>query len=202
MATKDKDEGPAIEHSQAGEVAVDKAVSEHRRKIIKASAAIVPAIMTIRSGAAVAMTSINYCVERDAALPAATSVVSAPDEMARVYGWQVITEGEMDEETGVEEPSTTYYCVQNDTTEGWVCFDADGDSTTDQKVNSLVNQINNNTDNATEVYLLACVDAESGAYTWYPQSCSIYSERDVMISGSQITGSCLCSVNPDVANLF
>ena len=59
MPTRDKDERPVDGQPQAGEVAVDTAVSAHRRKIIKASAAIVPAIMTIRSGAAAAVTSLN-----------------------------------------------------------------------------------------------------------------------------------------------
>jgi len=66
MPTKDKDDGPVAGFTQTGEVAIDKKVSEHRRKIIKASAAVVPAIMTLRSGAAVAMASSYQCFEHGA----------------------------------------------------------------------------------------------------------------------------------------
>lgn len=61
MSTNDKDSGPVTEYLRTGEVAVDKKVSEHRRKIIKASAAAVPAVMTLRSGAAAAITSSYQC---------------------------------------------------------------------------------------------------------------------------------------------
>jgi len=61
MPTRDKDDRPADGQSQTGEVAADKAVFEHRRKIIKASVVAVPAIMTLRSGAAAAMASAYQC---------------------------------------------------------------------------------------------------------------------------------------------
>jgi hypothetical protein len=61
MFTRDKDGRPVAGHLQTGEVAEDRDVSKHRRRIIRASAAVVPAIMTLRSGAAAAMVSSYQC---------------------------------------------------------------------------------------------------------------------------------------------
>ena len=205
MATKDTDDRPVVEQLPAGGETVNKDISRQRRKIIKASAAVVPAIMTIRSGAAVAMTSINHCEAKDAArtIPTDKLVLGddepfALDEWTRVQGKQVIKEGETDEVTGEVEPET-YYCVKNDTT-GWVCFDEDGAPPPGNSQTSLVNMIDNDNDNVTDVYLLAYVDTVSGTFTYHPQK-GVYS-GDVLVSGQQITGSCLCSVNPDMADLF
>jgi hypothetical protein len=95
MATKDTDDRLVVEQLPAGGETLNKDISRQRRKIIKASAAIVPAIMTIRSGAAAAMTSLNMCVERDKARAAGETVDTvlgdtsndpAHDEWARVPG--------------------------------------------------------------------------------------------------------------------
>ena len=61
MFTRDKDGRPVAGHLQTGEVADDRDVSKQRRRIIRASAAVVPAIMTLRSGAAAAMVSSHQC---------------------------------------------------------------------------------------------------------------------------------------------
>ena len=86
MPTRDKDERPAARDSQAGKVAVESTVSEHRRKIIKASAAVVPAIMTLRSGAAAAMTSsANRCLNKDDTPINTTSDVGGIDPVLGDY---------------------------------------------------------------------------------------------------------------------
>jgi hypothetical protein len=61
MATKDTDDRPVAEQLPAGGEMVNKDISRQRRKIIKASAAAIPAIMTLRSGAAAAMNSSYQC---------------------------------------------------------------------------------------------------------------------------------------------
>lgn len=67
MSTRDKDESPVVEHPQADKVAVDRDISDHRRKIIKASAVAIPAIMTLRSGAAAAINSSYQCLNHPGA---------------------------------------------------------------------------------------------------------------------------------------
>ena len=110
MPARDKDERPVAQDSQAGKVAVDGAVSEHRRKIIKASAAIVPAIMTLRSGAAAAVASSYQCfnhgpdtTEIDYVL-GDNSLDPPHDEWVRMGAMKVVTE---------DDPPTTFYGVPN-----------------------------------------------------------------------------------------
>jgi len=187
MPTKHKDERPVVVHPETGSVATKK-ISEHRRKIIKASAAAVPAIMTLRSGAAAAMTSINQCITDDAkngySIPENKKVwgdssderLGALDEWARVKGKKV-TKGQ-----------STYYCVQN-MSGAWECYDSDGrrppgDSLHDDEIER----------DGMDVYLLAYVDTVSGGYTWYPQRVLVVKDQ----AASPITGSCLTSMNPDV----
>ena len=186
MPTKDKDERPVVGRAQAGD-AVKVGVSEHRRKIIKASAAAVPAIMTLRSGAAAAMTSINMCIPDDASrgnlIPENKKVwgdsfdesLGALDEWARVKG-KTVTKG-----------NSTYYCVQN-MSGTWDCYDSDGKP---PPGNSLHD---NEIEAGMDVYLLAYVDTASGGYTWYPQRVLFVKDQ----AASPITGSCLTSMNPDV----
>ena len=78
MATKDTDDRPVVEQLPAGEETVNKDISRHRRKIIKASAAVVPAIMTLRSGAAAAMASTYNCTARDNKL--AQEEITTPED--------------------------------------------------------------------------------------------------------------------------
>ena len=186
MPTKDKDDRLTVAHPQTGYVAKKK-ISEHRRKIIKASAAAVPAIMTLRSGAAAAMTSINTCVADDAArgnlLPEDKRVwgdstnepLGALDEWARVKGKKV-TKGQ-----------STYYCVKN-MSGAWECYDRDGKPPPGRSLHDTEIEA------GMDVYLLAYVDTVSGGYTWYPQRVLVVKDQ----AASPITGSCLCSVNPDV----
>lgn len=186
MPTKDKDERPVVEHQRTDNM-VEKDVSEQRRKIIKASAAAVPAIMTLRSGAAAAMTSINLCIDEDAArgnlLPENKLVwgdsidepLGALDEWARVKGKKV-TKGQ-----------STYYCVKN-MSGAWECYDSDGNPPPGSSLNDTEIEA------GMDVYLLAYVDTVSGGYTWYPQKILVVQDQ----AASPITGSCLCSVNPDI----
>ena len=196
MPTKDKDDGPVAGYPQTGEVAVDKKVSEHRRKIIKASAAVVPAIMTIRSGAAVAMTSVNLCEEKDAAraalLPESDYVVYARDEWVRMEALCV--------EVG-KKPSITLYGVpDNGVVPGslanyTVWYDEYGATTSSTPpIKDYVELVKQKEFDAGKVcYLLCSVDATSGVFTWYPQQPVTIMDQ----SASAITASCLCSVNPD-----
>lgn len=113
MPTKDTDERPVVEQLPVGGVVVTKDISRQRRKIIKASAAVVPAIMTLRSGAAAAAGSLTGCVDRDAARAAGETVDTvlgdnsnepAHDEWARVpgkTGRKIITQGTQDVYYGI-----------------------------------------------------------------------------------------------------
>lgn len=181
MPTNDKDGKYTTNVSRDGEVAGKKAVSEHRRKLIKASAVAVPAVMTLRSGAAVALTSIHQCIAADAQRAA-----DNPPELV----W-----GDTEDETGhdewtrvkgkaVNKQNTTYYCVQN-SLGTWECRDSGGGL---PPGNSLQD---NEIEAGTDVYLLAYVDTTIPAYTWYPKPLEVS-------TASPITGSCLCSVNPDI----
>ena len=123
MPTKDTDDRPAVEQVPAGGEAVNKDISRQRRKIIKASAAVVPAIMTLRSGAAAAAGSLTGCVDRDKARAAGETVDTvlgdnsndpAHDEWARVpgkAGRKIITQGTQDVYYGVllKDLSFAYY---------------------------------------------------------------------------------------------
>ncbi|MDX2457484.1 MAG: hypothetical protein QNL87_08260 [Gammaproteobacteria bacterium] len=200
MPTRDKDEGPAVDQSQAGGVALDQAVSEHRRKIIRASAAIVPAIMTIRSGAAVAMASINQCEERAAAsaalLPESDNVVGDPDEWVRMEAWEIKVVV-----NDPKDPPTTLYGVPDNgvvpslLSSYSVWYDEDGN--TRESKNPYKEYIDvvkkKEFDAGKVVYLLCYVDAASGSYNWYPQRPVATLDK----AASPINGSCLCSVNPD-----
>ena len=186
MHIKDKDDKTAAKNQSAVDLA-ERDVSEQRRKLIRASAAAVPAIMTLRSGAAAAMTSINQCIDEDAARATQISEnrlvwgdstdepLSALDEWARVKGKKV-TKGQ-----------STYYCVQN-MSGAWECYDSEGKP---PPGNSLQD---GEIEAGMDVYLLAYVDTASGGYTWYPQKVLAVNDQ----AASPITGSCLTSVNPDV----
>jgi len=200
MPTRDKDERPADGQSQAGEAAVDKAVSEHRRKIIKASAAVVPAIMTIRSGAAVAMTSINQCEARDAAsaalLPESEGVAGDPDEWVRMEALEV----KVVVNDPKDPPTTLYGIPDNGVVPGsinnyTVWYDEDG-NTRESKMpyKEYVDVVKKKEFDAGKIVFLLCyVDTASGHYSWYPQKPVAIMD----VSASAITASCLCSVNPD-----
>jgi len=69
MPTKDKN--VVSPRSQEAEIVPAsttprEGISTQRRKLVKASAAALPAIMTLRSGAAAAVTSMHACIEEDA----------------------------------------------------------------------------------------------------------------------------------------
>jgi hypothetical protein len=202
MTTKDTDDRPVVEQLPAGGETVNKDISRQRRKIIKASAAVVPAIMTIRSGAAAAaMTSLNGCINQDADRAAAEKVVyETPDEWVRVAGMEVTYK---DNST----PNTTYiklYGVPNDgvvpgTPEKYTDWYDKNGSTTDAK--GKVYEVKKFEPEDKVVYLLVHVDIdpennENNEFFMYPKDATLMSDQMTM-DGSQITGSCMCSVNPN-----
>jgi len=200
MPTRDKDDRPVNKESQAGELAADKADFERRRKIIKASAAVVPAILTIRSGAAAAMTSINQCEERDAAaaalLPEDMSVVTEADEWVRMEAWEVKVYLR-----GTNNPATVLYGVPESGVipsllgDYQVWYDEDGNTRANiSPYKDYVDVVKQKEfDAGQSVFLMCYVDASAGLFNWYPQTPVVNMDQ----SASPITASCLCSVNPD-----
>lgn len=201
MPTRDKDEGPAVEHSQTGRVAVDGAVSEHRRKIIKASAAAIPAIMTLRSGAAAAVASTYNCTARDNKLALnetpdyvleASGGILPNDHWVRVLGKKV-------EAPGGGSTPTFVYCVEtgsggSSASPTWQCFNEDG---TDFQGNLAVQTINRGDD----VALLAFLnfndygDDSGDPAFFYPM---IQTVQPAPPGYSPLTGSCLASIHPNL----
>ena len=122
-------------------------VSARRRKLIRASAAAVPAIMTLRTGSAAAIASIHGCIERDAAEARVTlgpednvygddPSEATHDQWARVVGRAGC---KVTISAGSSDNTTVLYCIRNtvstpnwDDIEGWDCYD------------SSYNQVNNN----------------------------------------------------------
>lgn len=164
-------------------------VSGNRRKLLKASAAAVPAIMTLRSGAAMAVASIHQCTQQDALRaaqeqPAQELLASqAADEWVRVSGWRV------------EDKGSIYYCVKQDTGD-WLCYDANGTAVTDADILKKIEKDAGDTSKSVEVNLLCYmqfVDGEpTGAITHYPRIAVINDLR-----ATAVTGSCLASMTPD-----
>jgi hypothetical protein len=208
MPTKDKDERPAVEHTQTGKlakVAVDRDVSEHRRKIIKASAAAVPAIMTLRSGAAAAMASTYNCTARDN--KAARNETTAPDFVLEAR------DGMLPHDTWVRVPgkrveanppgsgnaTTIVYCVEtgsggSPSSPTWQCFNEDG---TDYQGNLPVPAINDGDDVALLAFLKfnAYGDDTGDNALFYPM---IQTVTEAPPGPSPLTGSCLASIHPNL----
>ncbi len=116
-------------------------ISERRRTLIRASAAAVPAIMTLRSGAAAAAGSFHACIARDAERAA---IEIGPEDL--VFGDDP-TETEHDQWVrivgkcgrkvvslhGASTQQTTWYCLRNnnsatdwDDIDGWDCYTETG----------------------------------------------------------------------------
>lgn len=176
-STSGADESP----EQAAE---SDAVSGQRRKLVKATAAAVPAIMTLRSGAAMAVTSMTTCPTENAlqaALeqpPGEMPVPSLdPDDWVRVRGRKV-THG-----------NDTYYCVE--TNRVWECFDVNGIQVANP---GIVAVATNPAANYEEVDLLAYIrfDGVQTQYTHYPRVALVSDQ-----AAGPMKGSCLCSVDPD-----
>ena len=143
MPTKDTDERPVVEQFPTGGVEVTKDISRQRRKIIMASAAVVPAIMTLRSGAAAAAGSLNGCIDRDSERAAGESVDTvlgdnsndpAHDEWARVPGKC----GVKINATVSSTPGVYYGVLMPDLS--FAYYDSDG---TPETNNGTINQIEN-----------------------------------------------------------
>jgi len=200
MPTKDKDDGPVVEFLQTGDVALNKKVSQHRRKIIKVSAAVVPAIMTIRSGAAAALTSINQCEARDAAaaalLPESAMVAPEPDEWVRMEAWEIKVKI-----SDAKDPPITLYGVPDNgvvpgTLEHYsVWYDENGNTgMTTHPYKEYVDVVKKKEfGDGRAVFCMCYVDTASGSFSVHPQQ----AVATLDVAASPITASCLCSVNPD-----
>ena len=194
MTTKDTDDRPVVEQLPAGGETVNKDISRQRRKIIKASAAVVPAIMTIRSGAAAAaMTSLHACVDKDAARSAAAKVVEVPDEWVRVAGLQIKSQGT--DLFGV--PTNGFDSLTNNgTTDDYTDWYDESGSPVKNSQNSYFDNVSNKEiEDGVRVWLLVHVDIypEGNEFFMYPQAIRDQTTMD----GSQITASCMCSVDPN-----
>lgn len=180
----------------------DVSVSIRRRQLIKASAAAVPAVMTLRSGAAAAMASTYHCTSRDndLALVEITEtndyVLDVTPEMphdhwVRVAGKRVTTSGSN---------PVTIYCTQTgtgDREDAWQCFDVDGNELTTSREKPNLRQIENGDD----VALLAFLnfneygDDTGDPVLYYPL---IQAVQPAPPGYSPLTGSCLSSIHPNL----
>lgn len=205
-ATMDKDILPAgnseTDSSPADvEVAVDT-VSGRRRRLIKASAAAVPAVMTLRSGAAAAMVSTYDCTKRDNTLALegvdqileASDGVLVHDHWLRVPGKKVLANP-----PGGGNATTIVYCVEtgsggSPSSPTWQCFNEDG---TDYAGNLSASAI----DRGDNVALLAYLNFDeygndSGEPAlFYPV---IQTVQPAPPGYSPLTGSCLSSIHPNL----
>ena len=188
MPTRDKDEGSAV---------------EHRRKIIKASAAAIPAIMTLRSGAAAAMASTYQCTARDNRVALAEigpddyvlegTLEANHDHWLRVMGKKVTKTV-----PGSGGATEIIYCTETGPGGGnpaldWQCFYEDGtvyDGITQGDIN-----------NAEDVSLLVFLNFDENgndtgeAALYYP---IIQTVQPAPPGYSPLTGSCLASIHPNL----
>jgi hypothetical protein len=190
MPTKDKDEGPVVKHSQAGKVAVDRDISDHRRKIIKASAVAIPVIMTLRSGAAAAVASAYQCFNHgpdtdttDIDPVLGDDDLDPPhDEWLRMEAMKVVTE---------DDPPLTLYGVPNS---GVVLGSKKSDYKEWYDKNGVMYEHNAVTGNEFNkgiiVNLLVYMNPETGEMTWYPHENNI-------LGAAPITDSCMTSAMPN-----
>jgi len=204
MTTKDTDDRSVVEQLPADRETLNKDISRQRRKIIKASAAVVPAIVTIRSGAAVAaMTSLHACVERDAArIPSAAMVKDAPDEWVRVAGLQIKSQGR--DLFGV--PTDGFDSLtDNGTTDDYTdWYDRNGSMyKNNNSQQPYVDHVSNKeiAEDGVRVWLLVHVDIDpennqNNEFFMYPKDATLMSDQ-MSMDGSQITASCMCSVDPN-----
>jgi hypothetical protein len=179
-------------------------VSEHRRKIIKASAAVVPAIMTLRSGAAAAMASTYNCTARDNKTALTEigpddyvlegSLEVNHDHWLRVMGKRVTMPGSN---------ADIVYCTETgagDDVDAWQCFDVDGIELTASNEKPNLNQITRGDDVSLLVFLNfdEYGDDTSEPALYYP---IIQTVTPAPPGYSPLTGSCLASIHPNL-NLF
>ncbi len=239
-----KTDSPAAVNTGSGDMQADiTGVSTRRRKLIKASAAAVPAIMTLRSGAAAAAASMNGCIVRDAAraeleIRDEDRVLGddpgepAHDEWARITGkagrqvlstlgassnevvffsirnenslveWDDIAGWDFYRTNGVPlnsanvnkisdaewNAATNFYCVNK--AGAWECVAESGRPVTPTVPHNI------DFDAGKDVFLLVYVGTSMDGHiigsTYYPKI-ALVQDR----SASPITGSCLCSVDPD-----
>jgi hypothetical protein len=201
MPVKDKDAVTTLDPrkemgSTAGAVA-DESVSHTRRKVIRASAAAIPAIMTLRSGAAAAMASTYQCTARDnrVALNEIGSedyVLEAnSDHWLRIMGKKVIR--------NVRGTDTVIYCTETgpggpSPADAWQCFNEDGTAYTG---NLSAAQIERGEDAAFLAFLNFDGNGNDTGepVLYYP---IIQTVTPAPPGYSPITGSCLASIHPNL----
>ena len=168
MATKDTDDRPVVEQLPAGGKTVNKDISRQRRKIIKASAAAVPAIMTLRSGAAAAMNSSYQCFNHGKDDARVDLVINDPDpphdEWLRVEaipGYVVIGANNSKEYYGVKNAKSSWINAADWT---WYYLDDKG-KLKKQNPNSS-SDIDNGWDSKTAFYCIAGIAGVSDTVCW------------------------------------
>jgi hypothetical protein len=190
MPTRYKDERPVDQDSQAGEVVVRGEVSEHRRKIIKASVIAVPTIVTLCNGAAAAATSALGCIDKDAMAPPADKIVVEQDTWVRKVatiksGLKISIDG-----GPPDGPPGTYLIVDGK------YYKQDATDGSYELILGTVAERDKPNPTTSTVYVLCYIEFdESGnivGRTYYPDQAG---------DGEfQVTASCLCSVNPNYSS--
>lgn len=205
MTTTDKDAVTLLDSHNDSESpaspAVDESVSYQRRKLIKATAAVVPAVMTLRSGAAAAMGSTYHCTNHDNKL-AMLEITTASDfvlevnsttthdHWIRVYGRRV--------QTKLQNTPVTVYCTETGSgknADAWQCFDENGNPFSGNLSEQTILK-------GDEVALLAFLsfdqygnDIATDPILYYP----LIKTVTVAPPGySPLTGSCLSSIHPNL----
>ncbi|MDH3980383.1 MAG: hypothetical protein OEU91_07735 [Gammaproteobacteria bacterium] len=175
---------------------VNDTVSARRRRLIRASAAAVPVIMTLRSGAALAVTSLHACIERDAKRAA---VELGPedqvfgddpgetphDEWARVGGKAgkkvTFTSGQSGNQS-------IWYCIRNadstapwDDIQGWDCYDESGVLANNTTIQSTAWAAATNFYCVNKAGIWECVDEGGGPVTPTIPAAGIDAGKDVLL---------------------
>jgi hypothetical protein len=205
MATKDTDDRPVVEQLPAGGETVNKDISRQRRKIIKASAAAIPAIMTLRSGAAAAMNSSYQCFNHGENA-ANVDLVLGDEAGERLFNPPHDEWLRMSAIPGfiVEYDSTTYYGVKNteaawDNEGDWTWYYLNNSNGNLSTKNSNSNPIKNGWDSKTAFY---CILGTLGVATVYldedgVEITGIPGAILTVIEASKIFVYLLCYYNPD-----
>jgi len=187
----------------ADEAVTCDAVSARRRRLIKASAAAVPVVMTLRSGAAAAMASTYHCSARDkqhALQDGVENVLEGLDNMLIHDNWVRVPGRKVSiTHQGV---NYVYYCV--DTGDGpnglggWQCFnEEDGLEYDGTPPNLNQNEIRQGRTVALLAYLQfnEYGDDTGGEILYYPR---ILKVADAEMGYAPLTGSCLSSIHPNL----
>lgn len=92
--------------------ALNQAVSENRRRLLKAAAFGAPMIATLKSGAAAATASARQCITNDAAAPDPQGILT-PDDDLTLLDQYIYQEGQQYTVYDGDGVASIYYLVQN-----------------------------------------------------------------------------------------